>query len=156
MTRIGNSSSGDVKYVDLPPSLTCQFRLCRVDVAEVLLYVHRNRRFIRDGSPGRSPRLSHSSWTLVCRAAAHSSWTLVCRAAAHSSWTLVCRAAAHSSWTLVCRAAAHSSWTLVCRVAASTFNSFTALRSRDHLKTTNKSAKSETFKPFCLLFRTRM
>ena len=30
-------------------------------VAEVLLYVHRNRRFIRDGSPGRPPRLSHSS-----------------------------------------------------------------------------------------------
>ena len=30
-----------------------------VDV-EVLLYVHRNRRLIRDGSPGRPPRLSHS------------------------------------------------------------------------------------------------
>ena len=29
-----------------------------------LLYVHRNRRFIRDGSPGRPPRLSHSSWAL--------------------------------------------------------------------------------------------
>ena len=28
----------------------------------VLLYVHRNRRLIRDGSPGRPPRLSHSSW----------------------------------------------------------------------------------------------
>ena len=28
--------------------------------AEVLFYVHRNRRFIRDGSPGRPPRLSHS------------------------------------------------------------------------------------------------
>ena len=27
----------------------------------VLLYVHRNRRLIRDGSPGRLPRLSHSS-----------------------------------------------------------------------------------------------
>ena len=25
--------------------------------AEVLLYVHRNRRFIRDGSPGRPPPL---------------------------------------------------------------------------------------------------
>ena len=32
----------------------------RVDV-EVLLDVHRNRRFIRDGSPGRPPPLSHSS-----------------------------------------------------------------------------------------------
>ena len=31
-------------------------------VVEVLLYVHRNRRLIRDGSPGRSPRLLHSSW----------------------------------------------------------------------------------------------
>ena len=30
-------------------------------VVEVLLYVHRNRRFIRDGNPGRPPRLSHSS-----------------------------------------------------------------------------------------------
>ena len=28
---------------------------------EVLLYVHRNRRLIRDGRPGRPPRLSHSS-----------------------------------------------------------------------------------------------
>ena len=32
-----------------------------VVVVEVLLYVHRNRWFIRDGSPGRPPRLSHSS-----------------------------------------------------------------------------------------------
>ena len=31
-------------------------------VDEVLLYVHRNRRFNRDGSPGRSPRLSQYSW----------------------------------------------------------------------------------------------
>ena len=34
---------------------------------EVLLYVHRNRRFIRDGSPGRPPRLSHGSWALTLR-----------------------------------------------------------------------------------------
>ena len=27
-------------------------------MVEVLLYVHRNRRFIRDGSPGRPPRLT--------------------------------------------------------------------------------------------------
>ena len=34
----------------------------------MLIYVHRNRRLIivRDGSPGRPPRLSHSSWAL-CR-----------------------------------------------------------------------------------------
>ena len=31
-------------------------------LVEVLLYVHRNRRFIRGGSPGRPPRLSHSFW----------------------------------------------------------------------------------------------
>ena len=30
-------------------------------LVEVLLYVHRNRSFIRDESPGRPPRLSHSS-----------------------------------------------------------------------------------------------
>ena len=33
-------------------------------VERVLLYVHRNRRLIRDGSPGRPPQLSHSSWAL--------------------------------------------------------------------------------------------
>ena len=33
----------------------------RFVVVEVLLYVHRNRRFIMDGSPGCPPRLSHSS-----------------------------------------------------------------------------------------------
>ena len=31
----------------------------------VLRYVHRNRRRIRDGSPGRPARLSHSSWALM-------------------------------------------------------------------------------------------
>ena len=31
----------------------------------VLLYVHRNRRLIRDGSPGRPPQLSHSSRALM-------------------------------------------------------------------------------------------
>ena len=36
-----------------------------VVVVEVWLYLHRYRRFIRDGSPGRLPRLSHSSWALV-------------------------------------------------------------------------------------------
>ena len=30
-------------------------------MSEVLLYVHRNRRLIRDGSPGRPLRLLHSS-----------------------------------------------------------------------------------------------
>ena len=40
--------------------------LCVDDVVEVLLYVHRNRRLIRDGSPGRPPRLSHSSDVCWC------------------------------------------------------------------------------------------
>ena len=35
--------------------------LCVDDVVEVWLYVHGNRRLISDGSPGRPPRLSHSS-----------------------------------------------------------------------------------------------
>ena len=33
----------------------------KMKLVEVLLYVHRNRRLIRDWSPGRPPRLSHSS-----------------------------------------------------------------------------------------------
>ena len=36
-------------------------------MVEELLYVHRNRRLIRDGSPGRPPGLSHSSWALASR-----------------------------------------------------------------------------------------
>ena len=36
-------------------------------MVEALLYGHRNRRLIRDGSPGRPPRLSHSSWALTHR-----------------------------------------------------------------------------------------
>ena len=34
-------------------------------VGWVLLYVRRNHRLIRDGSPGRPPRFSHSSWVLT-------------------------------------------------------------------------------------------
>ena len=30
-------------------------------MVDVLLYIHRNRRFIMDGRPGRPPRLSHNS-----------------------------------------------------------------------------------------------
>ena len=36
-----------------------------VAVGWVLLYVHGFHRLIRDGSPGRPPRLSHSSWALI-------------------------------------------------------------------------------------------
>ena len=44
-----------------------------VVVVEVLLYVHRNGRLIRDGSPGRPPRLSHSSRALMffCRVSSY-------------------------------------------------------------------------------------
>ena len=39
-----------------------EFGITSQKLVEGLLYVHRNRRFIRDGSPGRHPpRLSHSS-----------------------------------------------------------------------------------------------
>ena len=32
------------------------------NVDDMLLYIHRNHRLIRDRSPGRPPQLSHSSW----------------------------------------------------------------------------------------------
>ena len=38
-----------------------EFQSVATVAVEVLLYVHRNRRFIMDGCPGRPPRLSHSS-----------------------------------------------------------------------------------------------
>ena len=47
-------------YIALSSRLTALACDSAVDV-EVLLNVHRNRRFIRDGNPGRPPRLSHSS-----------------------------------------------------------------------------------------------
>ena len=43
-------------------------------VVEVLLYVHRNRRLTRDGSPGRPPRHSDSSWVLRVTVALHSAF----------------------------------------------------------------------------------
>ena len=42
----------------------CCFNQTFLLVGWVLLYVHRNRRLFRDGSPGRPPRLSHSSRVL--------------------------------------------------------------------------------------------
>ena len=42
---------------EVPTALINIVVLALVQV-EVLLYVHRNRRFIRDGSPGRPPRLT--------------------------------------------------------------------------------------------------
>ena len=37
-----------------------------IKLFEVLLYVHRNRRLIRDWIPGRPPGLSHSSLLVLC------------------------------------------------------------------------------------------
>ena len=48
-------------------SIPTEEGVCRLELnnvvlfVEVLFYAHRNRRLIRDGSPGRPPRLSHSS-----------------------------------------------------------------------------------------------
>ena len=44
---------------------SCELTASVGEVGWVLLYVHRNRRLIRDGSPGRPPRLSHSFWALT-------------------------------------------------------------------------------------------
>ena len=49
------------------PEVWGHFHSSVVVVVEMLLYVHRNSRLIRDGSPGRPPRLSHSSWVLKRR-----------------------------------------------------------------------------------------
>ena len=66
-----------------------------VVVDEVLLYVHRNHRFIRDGSLGRPPWLSHSSWALklallqmlfTCWSQLSSQWMVILRYLA--DWTI--------------------------------------------------------------------
>ena len=46
-------------------TLSCSLNVIAVLLVEVLIYIHRNCRFIRDGSPGRPPCLSHSSWVLL-------------------------------------------------------------------------------------------
>ena len=67
--RVSVVQSGQffTKKLSLPRPFLC-VRL----IAEVLLYIHRTRRFIRDGSPGWPPRLSHSSWALC------PSWLVEC------------------------------------------------------------------------------
>ena len=66
--------------------------------AEVLLYVHRNRRLIRDGSPGRPLRLSHSFLSSVLQCCFTSTETVGLLGTgnpgrparlSHSSWALV-------------------------------------------------------------------
>ena len=49
-----SSELNSCALVDVNPAVV-------VVVVEVLLYVHKNRRLIRDGNPGRPPRLSPSS-----------------------------------------------------------------------------------------------
>ena len=56
-----------IAYIALFSALLSRLTALACDsdwLIEVLLYVHRNRRLIRDGSPGRPPRLSHSSWAM--------------------------------------------------------------------------------------------
>ena len=48
-------------FVDLIVFVLCASGSRYDDNDDVLLYVHRNRRLIRDGSPGRPHRLLHSS-----------------------------------------------------------------------------------------------
>ena len=42
-------------------ALKCGQSPLAVAAVQVSLYVHRNRSLIRDGNPGRPPRLSHNS-----------------------------------------------------------------------------------------------
>ena len=62
-------------------------------IVEVLLYVHRNSRFIRDGSPGRPPRLSQSSRALIALVSYHlivfshsEPSSSVCKDCIHTQW----------------------------------------------------------------------
>ena len=57
VSRVGLSGKALGWYHCKPNSKVLQMLF----VVQVLLYVHRNRRLIKDGSPGRPPRLSHSS-----------------------------------------------------------------------------------------------
>ena len=52
-------------HLPTPPSGICHLLPTRPSLVQVLLYVHRNRGLIRNGSPGRPPRLSHSSPALT-------------------------------------------------------------------------------------------
>ena len=66
--RCRGSSDEDYNYIQLSVTTSTVFGKGldhRVSSSvEVLLYVHRNRRFIRGGGPGRPPRLSHTSRAL--------------------------------------------------------------------------------------------
>ena len=59
--RLLDFPRGELTLQELSDGCTAHSRL----LLEVLLYVHRNRRLIRDGSPGCPPRFSHSSLALT-------------------------------------------------------------------------------------------
>ena len=65
-------------------------------VGWVLLYVHRDRRLIRDGSPGRPPRLSHSSWALSVTLTRHANKYKV----HHGGFNVTC-IYSHARWVTV-------------------------------------------------------
>ena len=52
-------------HVQTAPGLWVTINHPQLCLVKVLLYVHTNIKLIRDGSPGRPPRLSHSSWALT-------------------------------------------------------------------------------------------
>ena len=56
-----DSSTNPIQSVIWPQTFFGPLYEVFLFVVEVLPYVHRNRRLIADGSPGRPPRLSHSS-----------------------------------------------------------------------------------------------
>ena len=58
-------SDGHFDFHTAPEMLQCCFTSTACRCCWVLPYVHRNRRLIRDGSPGRPPRLSHSSCAMT-------------------------------------------------------------------------------------------
>ena len=74
-------------------------------VVEVLLYVHRNRRLIRDGSPGRPPRHSDSSWVVRVSVALHRAfWISTQVVTACFSWCMAGATNASGETTLsLCR-----------------------------------------------------
>ena len=89
-------------------------------MVEVLLYVHRNRRLIRDRSPGRPPRLSHSSWALYTMI-----WLKCCFTSTESVGLLGTGcpgcppSLSHSSWPLIIFNVCKAIWS--CTISASQF-----------------------------------
>jgi len=66
-------------------------------MVEVLLYIHRNRRFIRDRSPGCPPWPSHSSWPLIIFSVCKAIWSCTISA---SQFIEICILKCVYSWLL--------------------------------------------------------